>query len=91
MSNEELNEPTSIMEFSVAQQNNTKVISTFHPLKGRLFFLLELVVVLYKIISHESQDTEGKIIRFEMNKEQLLAMLHQVNSIQKVIDEVAQK
>lgn len=57
MSNEELNEATSIMELNV-----------------------------------NSRDSEGgKIIRFEMNKEQLTATLHQINSIQKVIDEIAQK
>jgi len=59
MSNEELNEPTSIMELNVHQA---------------------------------TQGTnEGKIIRFEMNREQLTATLHQINAIQKVIDEVAQK
>lgn len=76
MSNEELNEATSIMELNIKQPNNKVHIK---------------LILLIPFLNPIQDNEDGKIIRFEMNKDQLLATLHQVNDIQKVIDEIAQK
>eukprot|EP01126_Amoeba_proteus_P022891 TRINITY_DN2303_c0_g1_i1.p1 TRINITY_DN2303_c0_g1~~TRINITY_DN2303_c0_g1_i1.p1 ORF type:complete len:220 (-),score=62.40 TRINITY_DN2303_c0_g1_i1:299-898(-) len=74
-SNEEINQPTSIFELQINSKGCQQDDTKITP----------------TTTSSATKESQTKIVRFEMNKEQMAVTLQQINSIQKIIEEISRK